>query len=116
MYLPQKTLTKDWPPTIPRKKLAVTKKGSESQITNLEEVLNWMHEKVAKMICPQHNFFLQVADTSIAFPNPDGSKKKLSLKALAKEHLGQEIQSGTKGHDPQEDALAALDLMKLKIS
>ena len=65
---------------------------------------------------PQNSFFPQVADTSIVFPNPDGSKKKLSLKALTKEHLGQEIQRGTKGHDPKEDALAALDLMKLKIS
>ena len=75
---------------------------------------------VVDVICkndlPQNNFFPQVADTSIVFPNPDGSKKKLSLKALAKEHLGQEIQKGTKGHDPKEDALAALDLMKLKIS
>ena len=65
---------------------------------------------------PQNDFFPQVADTSIVFPNPDGSKKKLSLKALTKKHLGQEIQRGTKGHDPKEDALAALDLMKLKIS
>ena len=58
----------------------------------------------------------QVADTSIAFPNPDGSENKLSLKAFAKEHLGREIQQGTEGHDPREDALAALDLMKLKIA
>ena len=64
----------------------------------------------------QNNFFLQEADTSVAFPNPDGGKKKLSLKTLAKEHLGQKIQRGTKGHDPKEVALAALDLMKLKIS
>ena len=40
----------------------------------------------------------------------------MSLKALAKEHLGREIQQGSEGHDPREDALAALDLMKLKIA
>jgi len=64
--------------------------------------LHWEHEKVV--------------DTSIAFPNPNGSKKKMSLKALVKEHLGRQIQQGTEGHDSREDALAALDLMKLKVS
>ena len=67
---------------------------------------------------PKHKiyFLSQVVDTSIAFPNPNGSKKKRSLKALAKEHLGRKIQQGTEGHDSREDALAALDLMKLKVS
>jgi len=40
----------------------------------------------------------------------------MSLKTLAKAHLGREIQVGSEGHDPREDALAALDLMKLKVS
>ena len=61
-------------------------------------------------------FLSQVVDTCIAFPRPNGSKKKRSLKSLAKEHLGREIQQGSEGHDPREDALAALDLMKLKVS
>ena len=78
--------------------------------------LHWRHEKVAKKDLYKTYFLSQVADTSIAFPNPDGSGRTPSLKALAKEHLCREIQQGTEGHDSREDALAALDLMKLKVS
>ena len=72
--------------------------------------------KVAKKINIKLIFLSQFVDTSIVFPNPNRSKKKMSLKALAKEHLGRKIQQGTEGHDSREDALAALDLMKLKIA
>ena len=53
-------------------------------------------------------------DTSIVFPRPKG--KKQSLKVLAEKYLNREIQKGADGHDPREDALAALDLVKLRIS
>ena len=57
----------------------------------------------------------QVVDTSIVFPHPEGENKKQSLKCLAKDCLAREIQNSANGHDPREDALAALDLIKLKI-
>ena len=53
-------------------------------------------------------------DTSIVFPHPAGPSKCKSLKALAKELLKREIQQREDGHDSREDALAALDLIKLK--
>ena len=54
-------------------------------------------------------------DTSRVFPHPAGSAKCKSLKALAKEFLNREIQQREDGHDSREDALAALDLLKMKL-
>jgi len=58
----------------------------------------------------------RVVDTSVIYPhNKEGFK--YSLKSLANKHLKRDIQSGdgTSGHNPVEDALAALDLVKLKV-
>jgi DNA polymerase III epsilon subunit-like protein len=54
-----------------------------------------------------------VADTSLLFPHPRGLPFRLSLRALAKEHLKRDIQVGVEGsgHDSREDAEAALDLV-----
>ena len=55
-----------------------------------------------------------VIDTSVIF-NLSGSRQvKASLKFLAKKFLAQEIQSGF-GHCSQEDAIAALRLVQLKL-
>jgi RNA exonuclease 1 len=56
-----------------------------------------------------------VVDTSIIYPHPRGLPLRSSLKFLANRYLKREIQKGgAKGHDSVEDALAVLDLVKLK--
>jgi len=58
----------------------------------------------------------RVVDTSVIYPhNKEGFK--YSLKHLAIKHLKRNIQSGhgTSGHNPVEDAVTALDLVKLKV-
>ena len=71
--------------------------------------------KVAFLFFFSHEFVSrQVVDTSRVFPHPAGPAKCKSLKALAKEFLNREFQQREGGHDSREDALAALDLMKLK--
>ena len=57
-----------------------------------------------------------IIDTSILFPHPRGPPIKSSLKYLANKYLNREIQKGhgSTGHDSIEDALACLDLVKLK--
>jgi len=58
----------------------------------------------------------RVVDTSVIYPhNKEGFK--YSLKHLANKYLKRDIQSGhgTSGHNPVEDAMAALDLVKLKV-
>ncbi|XP_071490303.1 uncharacterized protein [Diadema antillarum] len=52
-------------------------------------------------------------DTSDMFT---ASNRKVKLKYLVKEYLGRDIQCSTSGHDSVEDALAAIDLFKLKLS
>ncbi|CAB4058476.1 REX1 [Lepeophtheirus salmonis] len=56
-----------------------------------------------------------VVDTSIVFPHKMGPPYKRALKHLAAEHLKRIIQNDVGGHDSAEDALAALDLMKVKV-
>lgn len=53
-------------------------------------------------------------DTSILYPHPGNSKYKFSLKKLCQKYLGRTIQKG-EGHNSVEDAIAALDLVKLKL-
>jgi RNA exonuclease 1 len=53
-------------------------------------------------------------DTSLLYPHPRGPPMKSGLKYLAKQWLGREIQSGEGGHDSEEDARAAGDLLELK--
>lgn len=57
-----------------------------------------------------------IIDTSLLFPHPRGPPLKSSLKWLAQQQLGREIQRGhgVNGHDSVEDALACLDLVKGK--
>jgi len=57
----------------------------------------------------------RVVDTSVIYSHNEGFK--YSLKHLASKHLKRDIQvgHGTSGHNPVEDAVAALDLVKLKI-
>ena len=62
-----------------------------------------------------HLVHRKVVDTSLVFPHKDGLPKRNSLRFLAKHFLMRNIQEEPKGHDSIEDALACLDLMKLKI-
>ena len=67
-----------------------------------------------------HRICGQVVDTTRVFPHPDkcwgaGGPKYYKLRELSKQHLDREIQKQGQGHDPKEDALAALDLMKMKL-
>ncbi|EXJ57073.1 hypothetical protein A1O7_07417 [Cladophialophora yegresii CBS 114405] len=56
-----------------------------------------------------------IIDTSIIYPHPRGLPLRSSLKFLANRYLKREIQKGgAHGHDSVEDALAVLDLVKLK--
>ena len=55
-------------------------------------------------------------DTALLYTHARGAPYKNSLRSLAAKHLSREIQVGSAGHDPREDALAALDLAKLKLA
>ena len=57
-----------------------------------------------------------IIDTAVIYPHPRGPPLKSSLKYLAQKYLNREIQKGHghSGHDSIEDALACLDLIKLK--
>lgn len=57
-----------------------------------------------------------IIDTALLYPHPRGPPLKSSLKWLAQKYLGREIQKGhgIDGHNSVEDALACLDLVKLK--
>ena len=56
-----------------------------------------------------------IVDTSLIYPHPRGLPLRLSLKHLTKRFLHRDIQQGgTQGHDSIEDAVAVLDLVKLK--
>ena len=56
-----------------------------------------------------------IVDTAIIYPHPRGLPLRSSLKFLANKYLKREIQKGGEnGHDSVEDALAVLDLVKLK--
>jgi RNA exonuclease 1 len=56
-----------------------------------------------------------IIDTSLIYPHPRGPPLRSSLKFLTQKYLRREIQvSNEKGHNSVEDALAVLDLVKLK--
>ena len=57
----------------------------------------------------------RVIDTSALYPHQSGLPYKRSLKDLAKDYLGRDIQLGDQGHNPIADALAALELAFLFI-
>jgi RNA exonuclease 1 len=55
-------------------------------------------------------------DTALMYHHPRGRPMKPGLAWLTKKWCGREIQAnGDGGHDPQEDARACLDLLKLKL-
>jgi len=59
----------------------------------------------------------RILDSSILYPHPRGSPYKHKLAYITKGFLRREIQKTDRnGHDSKEDALAALDLVKLKLS
>ena len=56
-----------------------------------------------------------IVDTALIYPHPRGPPLRSSLKFLTQKYLRREIQvGGGKGHNSVEDALAVLDLVKLK--
>ena len=57
----------------------------------------------------------RVVDTSVVYPHKLGPPLKRALRTLAAEHLKRIIQDDVDGHDSAEDAIAALDLMKVKV-
>eukprot|EP00092_Neocalanus_flemingeri_P031814 GFUD01034561.1.p1 GENE.GFUD01034561.1~~GFUD01034561.1.p1 ORF type:complete len:344 (-),score=103.00 GFUD01034561.1:55-1086(-) len=105
----------------------ITASLMEGVTMSLREVQEDLH----KMICSKdvlvghsihhdlqalHLVHRKVVDTSEVFPHKDGPNKKNSLRFLAKQFLMRDIQQEQFGHDSKEDALACLDLMKLKIA
>ncbi|RUS20503.1 hypothetical protein BC937DRAFT_95041 [Endogone sp. FLAS-F59071] len=56
-----------------------------------------------------------IIDTAYVFHHTRGPPYKPGLKWLANRWLNREIQAGTSGHDSAEDALACMDLIKLKL-
>jgi RNA exonuclease 1 len=56
---------------------------------------------------------LQVADSALLYKHHKGLPFRFSLRDLTLKHLGKHIQSGdaTLGHDPEEDARSALELV-----
>jgi RNA exonuclease 1 len=56
----------------------------------------------------------RVVDTVALFPHPKGPPARPALRVLAMRFLRRPIQRGGAGHDPVEDARAALDLALLK--
>jgi RNA exonuclease 1 len=56
-----------------------------------------------------------IVDTSLIYPHPRGPPLRSSLRFLSQKYLRRDIQQqDVKGHDSVEDALAVLDLVKLK--
>lgn len=57
-----------------------------------------------------------IIDTSVIYNLTGIRTKKTSLRNLSKQFLGEVIQEGTSGHDPTEDAAAALKLVQHKLT
>jgi len=58
---------------------------------------------------------LRCVDTAMLYPHPRGPQCRFALRVLVKKYLGRVIQDSALGHCSQEDAEAALDLVKLKM-
>ena len=56
-----------------------------------------------------------VIDTAVVYPHPAGLPRKNSLRYLTYRHLKRYIQNGDTGHDSVEDAMACVELVKLKL-
>jgi len=83
-------------------------------VTNKTIILGHSLENDLKALRLVHT---RVIDTSVLFPHYQGSYRKNSLKWLTNQYLQRKIQQGdgSTGHNPVEDALAALELVKLKL-
>ncbi|ETO19733.1 RNA exonuclease 1 [Reticulomyxa filosa] len=111
--------------------MCISKRWSGITETHLEHVsktVNDVYNDLSKWIC-QSTYIVghglendlkalqviheNVLDTSLLFPN--GNKGKYKLKHLAFRYLKRNIQQHDHGHNPQEDALAALDLVQLRL-
>ncbi|KAM0799330.1 putative RNA exonuclease Rex3 [Usnea florida] len=58
-----------------------------------------------------------IIDTVLLYPHPRGLPIRFGLKALMKKHLDRDVQmAGDQGHDSKEDARAAGELVRLKVS
>ncbi|MCJ1334880.1 RNA exonuclease 3 [Bachmanniomyces sp. S44760] len=58
-----------------------------------------------------------IVDSVLLYPHPRGLPMRYGLKMLVKKYLDRDIQmSGAEGHDSNEDARAAGDLVRLKVS
>ena len=55
-----------------------------------------------------------IIDTALLYPHPRGMPLRSSLKYLTTKYLHRDIQGGANGHNSIEDALAVLDLVRLK--
>jgi len=58
----------------------------------------------------------RVIDTATIYSSGKGGSFKPGLKFLAEKHLKAKIQCSMSGHDPSEDAMACMRLVKLKIN
>ena len=59
---------------------------------------------------------LKVVDSAVLYPHRQGRPYKNKLRYLTKMYLDRDIQCHDNGHDSGEDARAALDLVRLKLS
>ena len=57
----------------------------------------------------------KVIDTAVVYPHPVRSTRKQSLRSLTEKHLNRKIQQSASGHDSVEDAIACVELVKLKL-
>jgi len=59
-----------------------------------------------------------IVDTVLLFPHPTGLPRRRALKALTKQVLGRDIQTGhgAAGHDSREDAIATGDLVRWQVA
>jgi len=58
---------------------------------------------------------LRCVDTAMLYAHPQGPRLRFALRVLAKRYLQRVIQDSAQGHCSREDAVAALDLVKLKV-
>lgn len=105
----------------------ITQQMLENVTTTLEDVHYFMRKHLPRdAIFCGHSLNMDLAalgifhpfviDTSVIFSRSGRRSYKPSLKSLSYELLGKEIQTSTQlGHDSIEDAVTALELVKLKL-
>lgn len=105
----------------------ITKEMMENVTTRLEDVQAFMRRSLPRdAILIGHSLNMDLAalqifhpyviDTSVIYSRTGVRSYKPSLKALAYELLGKSIQTSDKfGHDSLEDAITAMELVKLKL-